>query len=75
MSKRPPAAALTFDDVEELARDLPRVERGTAYGSPALKIDGKLLPCVPMHRSAEPQSLAVRIDFAATSRASLKLAR
>ena len=33
------------------------------YGSPALKVRGKLLTCLPVHRSAEPDSLAVRIDF------------
>lgn len=55
---------LTFDAIEELARDLPDVERGTAYGEPALKVHGKMFACVPSHRSAEPHSLAVRIDFA-----------
>jgi hypothetical protein len=55
---------LTFDTIEELARDLPGVERGTAYGEPALTVHGKMFACVPSHRSAEPHSLAVRIDFA-----------
>jgi hypothetical protein len=55
---------ISFDDVVELTRDLPRVERGTAYGSPALKVDGKMFVCIPTHRSAEPNSLAVRVDFA-----------
>jgi len=32
------------------------VEESTAYGSPALKVRGKLLACVPVHRSAEPGS-------------------
>jgi hypothetical protein len=54
---------MTFNDVVKLAADLPRVERGTAYGSPALKVDGKMFACVPTHRAAEPNSLAVRIDF------------
>ena len=42
---------------------LPGVEESTAYGSPALKVNGKLLACVSAHRSAEPGSLAVRVDF------------
>jgi hypothetical protein len=42
---------------------LPGVEESTAYGSPALKVRQKLLACVPAHRSAEPGSLAVRVDF------------
>jgi hypothetical protein len=33
------------------------------YGSPALKLDGKMLACVPTNKAAEPDSLAVRIDF------------
>lgn len=43
----------------EIGLTLPGVEEGTAYRSPALKIRGKLLACVPTHRSAEPNSLVV----------------
>ena len=39
------------------------MEESTAYGSPALKVHGKLLACVPAHRSAEPGSLVVRVGF------------
>jgi len=39
------------------------VEESTAYGQPALKVHGKLLACIPANRSAEPGSLAVRVDF------------
>jgi len=42
---------------------LPGVEESTAYGSPALKVHGKLLACVPAHRSAEPGSLVVRVGL------------
>ena len=63
MSKREPKA-LTFDDVRRLVQALPRVEEGTTYGSPALKVAGKMFACIPTHRSAEPDSLVVRIDFA-----------
>jgi len=41
----------------------PGVEESTAYGSPALKIQGKLLAFLPAHRSAEPGSLVVRVGF------------
>ena len=34
------------------------------YGTPALKVRGKMFTCIPNHRSAEPNSLAVCIDFA-----------
>jgi len=43
---------------------LPAVEESTAYGQPALKMRGKLLACLPAHRSAEPDSLVVMVDFA-----------
>src|SRR5713101_8643232 len=54
---------IDFDTVRKIGLALPGVEEGTAYGSPALKVHGKLLACVPIHRSAEPGSLAVRVDF------------
>jgi hypothetical protein len=38
------------------------VEESSAYGARALKIRGKLLTCIPVNQSAEPDSLAVRID-------------
>jgi hypothetical protein len=46
-----------------MALELPDVEESTTYGSPALKIRGQLLACIPIHKSAEPDSLAVRVDF------------
>jgi hypothetical protein len=52
-----------FDTVREIGLTLPGVEQSTAYGAPALKVRGKLLACVPTHRSAEPGSVVVRVDF------------
>jgi len=40
------------------------VERGTAWGSPALKLRGQMVACIPSHASAEKHSIAVRLDFA-----------
>ena len=54
---------INFDTVRKIGLALPGVEESTAYGSPALKVHGKLLACVPSHRSAEPGSLVVRSDF------------
>ena len=54
---------IDFDTVRKMALSLPGVEEGTAYGSPALKVRGKLLACIPTHRSAEPGSLVVCIGF------------
>jgi hypothetical protein len=42
---------------------LPGVEESTAYGFPALKLRGELLACVPANRSAEPNSIVVRMDL------------
>jgi hypothetical protein len=52
-----------FDTVREVGLSFPRVEVGTAYGSPALKVDGKMFACIAIHKSAEPNSLAVRMEF------------
>lgn len=57
-----PKKPITFDVVRRIALALPGVEASTAYGSPALKVRGKLLACVPVNRSAEPGSLAVSVD-------------
>ncbi len=54
---------MDFDTVRSIGLALPGVDESTAYGFPALKIHGKLLACVPAHRSAEPGSLVVRVDF------------
>jgi len=58
-----PKQTITFDTVRRLGRDLPGVEEGTMYGTPALKLKGKLLTCIPSHKSAEPNSLAIRVGF------------
>lgn len=59
-----PKKKITFDTEREMGLALPDVEEGTVYGTPALKVRGKMFACIPNHRSAEPNSLAVRIDFA-----------
>jgi hypothetical protein len=58
-----PRAKVTFDTVREIGAGLPEVEDATAYGSPALKVRGTLLACIAVNKSAEPGTLAVRIDF------------
>jgi len=52
-----------FDRVRKLGLALPDVVEGTSYGVPALKLDGKLIACIPTNKSAEPNSLVVRIDL------------
>jgi hypothetical protein len=53
-----------FEKVEAIARTLPGVEVTTAWGQPALKVRGKMFACVASHKSAEPNTLVVRMDFA-----------
>ena len=54
---------ISFDTVREMGLAMPGAEEGTTYGSPALKVGGKMFACIPSHSSAEPDSLAIRIDF------------
>ena len=58
-----PKKKVSFNDVRKMGLVLPDVEEGTVYGSPALKVHGKMFACLAIHRSAEPDSLALRIDF------------
>jgi hypothetical protein len=43
---------------------LPRVEESTSWGSPSLKVGGRMFACMAIHSSAEPRSLVV-MDIAA----------
>jgi hypothetical protein len=58
-----PKNKIDFDTVRRIGLGLPEVEESTMYRSPALKVRGKLLTCIPIHKSAEPNSLAVSIGF------------
>jgi len=58
-----PRHTIDFKTVRKLARELGDVEDSSIHGAPSLKVRGKLLTCIPVHKSAEPGSLAVRIDF------------
>ena len=58
-----PGRKISFDAVRRMAVALAEVEEGTTYGSPAFKVRGKLLACVAIHKSAEPDTLAVRVPF------------
>src|SRR5437773_11164655 len=58
------AHSCSFKTVESIGRTLPDVEVTTAWGQPALKVRGKMFVCIAAHKSAEPNTLAVRMDFA-----------
>jgi hypothetical protein len=53
----------SFDAVRAAARSLPDVEECLYYGKPALKVHGDMFVCLASHRSAEPNSLVVRMDM------------
>ena len=55
---------MTFRAVREIGLRLPGAEEATMYGAPALKVGGKMFACIASHKSAEPNTLAVRMDFA-----------
>src|SRR6266852_8506691 len=56
--------SISFKTVESIVRTLPDVEVTTAWGQPALKVRGKMFVCIASHKSAEPNTLAVMMDFA-----------
>jgi hypothetical protein len=54
----------TFKTVEAIGRALPDVELTTTWGQPTLKVRGKMFACIASHKSAEPNTLVVMMDFA-----------
>ena len=50
-----------FALVEAIARTLPDVEVSIYWGTPALKVKGKMFVCMASHSSAEPNTLVVRM--------------
>jgi hypothetical protein len=52
---------LTFDAVRDIGRALPNTEEGTAWGTPVLRVNGTIFAGIPIHKSAEPGSLMLRV--------------
>ena len=52
-----------FDAVRAIGRTLPDVEETTTWGTPTLKVRGKMFVCMAIHKSAEPNTLVVRMAF------------
>src|SRR5919198_739522 len=57
-------ARRAFGPVESIAGALPDVEVTTSWGQPAVKVRGRMFACMASHRSAEPNTLVVMMDFA-----------
>jgi hypothetical protein len=53
-----------FALVESIGRTLPDVEVTTSWGQPALKVGGTMFVCIASHKSAEPDTLVVRMEIA-----------
>ena len=60
MAKR---AADPFAPVAAIGRTLPDVELTTTWGQPTLKVRGTMFVCIASHKSAEPDTLVVMMDF------------
>jgi hypothetical protein len=58
-----PRTKIDFEVVRKIAKALGDVEESTIHGAPSLKVRGRLLTCPAIHKSAEPNTLAVRIGF------------
>jgi hypothetical protein len=66
MKRRPTKreSADPFDTVRTVGLTLPNVEATTKYdGSPVLKAGGSFMAGLATHRSAEPETLVVRVGF------------
>jgi hypothetical protein len=54
---------MTFDAVRVYGLTLAGTEATTAYGSPALKVNGHMYACMAVNKSAEPDTLVVRVPL------------
>ena len=59
-----PRRADPFAPVAAIGRTLPDVEETTTWGKPTLKVGGSMFVCIASHKSAEPDTLVVMMDFA-----------
>jgi hypothetical protein len=59
----PRKKTVTFDTVREIGLTLPGVEASTSWDALALKVRGKMFACVATNKSAEPNTLVVRMSF------------
>jgi hypothetical protein len=52
-----------FKTVESIGRTLPGVEVTTSWSQPSLKVRGRMFACMASHKSVEPNTLVVMMDF------------
>ena len=58
-----PSQAIDFEVVRSIAMALPDVKEASGSRGAALKIRGRMLACEAIHKSAEPNSIMVRIPI------------
>ena len=56
-------ASIGMDSAFEVGLELPDVKEGTYYGARALKLNGQMMACTPMNKSAEANSLVVAMSL------------
>jgi hypothetical protein len=56
---------LAWDIIREIGLTLPETEEGLAWGTPVLRTRGHIIAGIPIHKSAEPGSLMVRVETTA----------
>jgi hypothetical protein len=57
------AASIGMDLVFEVGLKLPDVKEGPYFGARALKLNGRMVACTPLHKSAEVNSVVVAMGF------------
>jgi hypothetical protein len=55
-------SSIDLDDVRKLSLELPDVKENTTKRGAGWKLRGKLMACEAIHKSAEPDSLMVRVS-------------
>jgi hypothetical protein len=57
------AASIGMDSVFEVGLKLPDVKESLHYGARALKLNGQMVACTPLNKSAEVKSVVVAMSF------------
>jgi hypothetical protein len=56
-------ASIGIDSVFEVGLELPDVKESTYYGARALKLNGQMVACTPVNKSAEANSVVVAMSL------------
>jgi len=57
------AASISMDSVFEVGLKLPDVKESPYYGARALKLNGQMVACTPLNKSAEVNSVVVAMSL------------